>query len=184
VKVSITGHTESLGKSIFENLSQKHSVSGYSKSTGWDFDDDNVMDRMIEEVGSSDVFINSAFHCQWLILPKVIDKFKFNEDKLIINIGSFHSYTQPDDDYGKIKNLLKQMCFDAQADPEIKCRVVNISPSLISRTNASIGKESIAMLSTNDVCRVINFIIDSPPHFLVNEMAFSNKDLARSFHDS
>jgi NADP-dependent 3-hydroxy acid dehydrogenase YdfG len=184
MKISITGHTGSLGKAIFENLSQKHSVSGYSRSTGWDFNEDNIIDLMIDEVCSSDVFINNTFHCQWLILPKIIEKFKFNEEKIIINIGSFHSYTQPDDDYGKIKNNLKELCFSAQANPEIKCRVVNISPSLISETNASVGKESIAMLSKNDVCRVIDFIIDSPPHFLINEIVFTNKDISRSFYDS
>lgn len=184
MKISITGHSGSLGKAIFDDLSTKHSVVGYSKSVGWDFDEDGVIEKMCHDASDSDVFINNSFHKQWLILPRIIDQFKSNEDKIIINIGSFHSYVQPDDDYGRIKNELKDVCFSAQTNPEVRCRVINISPSLISDTNASVGKVSIAQLSKEDVCRVVNFIIDSPPHFVVNEIVFSHKDLVRSFYAS
>jgi hypothetical protein len=184
MKVSITGNTGSLGKAISEDLSSKHSVVGYSKSVGWDFDEDGVIDKMISEASDSDVFINNTFHRQWEILPKIIDSFKTNADKIIINIGSFHSYVQPDDDYGRIKNEMKDVCFSAQINPEVHCRVINISPSLVSDTNASVGKDLIAQISHEDVCRVINFIIDSPPHLVVNEIVFSHKELVRSFYAS
>ena len=110
MKISITGNAGSLGKMISDDLSQKHSVFGYSKSTGYDFDEDGVIDKMISEASNSDVFINSAFHRQWEILPRIIDAFKTSADKIIINIGSFHSYVQPDDDYGRIKNEMKDVC--------------------------------------------------------------------------
>ena len=181
MKISITGHSGSLGKAIFDDLSKNHSVIGYSKSFGWDFDEDGVIEKMCIDASDSDVFINNSFHKQWLILPKIIDQFKPYDNKIIINIGSFHSYVQPEDDYGRIKNELKEVCFSAQGNPEVKCKVINISPSLISDTNAAVGKDSIPQLSKEDVCRVINFIIDSPPHFCINEIVFSHKDLAEAF---
>jgi len=79
---------------------------------------------------------------------------------------------------------MKDVCFSAQINPEVHCRVINISPSLVSDTNASVGKDLIAQISHEDVCRVINFIIDSPPHLVVNEIVFSHKELVRSFYAS
>ena len=35
-KIAITGHTKSLGKSLFDSLAIKHQVAGFSRSNGFD----------------------------------------------------------------------------------------------------------------------------------------------------
>lgn len=132
MKIAITGHTSGIGKCLFENLSQEHDVTGYSRSNG--FDISNTENR--EQIANTeyDIFINNAYNFsnmgnddQIEMLKLVYEKHFSDYDKirsaqlndlrflfpdkdnlkpLIINIGSA-IYRLPDMDQGNYGNIDK-----------------------------------------------------------------------------
>lgn len=89
MKIAITGHTRGLGAAIVRQLSYGHSVTGYSKSTGFDITSKDDRRRIIADSSDCHVFINNA-HCgysQVELLYELWEEWK-HTDKLIVNIGS------------------------------------------------------------------------------------------------
>lgn len=87
VKYAITGHTNGIGKRLYERL-QPNAI-GFSLTTGYDITSAIDRTRIIEEVDDCDVFINNATagFGQTLLF---LDLFKVWKDrpKTIINVGS------------------------------------------------------------------------------------------------
>ena len=87
MKIAITGHTQGIGKGLFERLSPN--AIGFSKSTGYDILKKEDRQRIIREVVDCDVFINNApaeFGQTYLFL-ELFEEWK-NLNKTIINVGS------------------------------------------------------------------------------------------------
>ena len=60
-KIAITGHTQGLGKYLFEILKQRgHHVQGFSRRNGYDIRDYSVVTKILEETKGYDWFINNA----------------------------------------------------------------------------------------------------------------------------
>jgi hypothetical protein len=57
--ISITGHTKGLGKYLHTFFSKEHSVIGISRTNGFDFRKD--IDKVIETISQTDLFINNAY---------------------------------------------------------------------------------------------------------------------------
>ena len=88
MKYAITGHTQGIGKHLFERL-QPNAI-GFSKSTGYDINDRTDRARIILESQDCDVFINNAWDGFGQV-NLLVDLFKVwhdKEDKTIINVGS------------------------------------------------------------------------------------------------
>ena len=87
MKYAVTGHTQGIGKSLFNRLAPN--CIGFSKSTGHDIT--NKSDRMdiIRQSHDCDVFINNANEGmgQTLLLIELFKAWK-DTDKIIINVGS------------------------------------------------------------------------------------------------
>lgn len=61
MKIAITGHTSGLGQSLYnECIARGHTVSGFSRSTGYDLRDYSQVGLMLEQVKDFDLFINNA----------------------------------------------------------------------------------------------------------------------------
>lgn len=92
--VAITGHTEGIGKSLFEVFKKNGHISiGFSRSNGFDISKPEDIDKICNLVDNCDVFINNAFH-EWAqvdLLFKLWSKWK-DQDKTICNIGSSMEY--------------------------------------------------------------------------------------------
>ena len=58
MKIAITGHTKSLGKALFEFLSQKHEIIGFSRSNGYDIKSPFDRKKIVKESKDCDIFIN------------------------------------------------------------------------------------------------------------------------------
>ena len=58
MKYAVTGHTQGLGKGIFDRLSPN--CLGFSKSTGYDITNRSDRYKIIDEGKDCDVFINNA----------------------------------------------------------------------------------------------------------------------------
>lgn len=89
-KIALTGHTKGIGKALADTFtSHGHTVTGYSKSNGYDIGEESVRNSIIEQTKDFDIFINNAYHPfgQTALLDSIINQ--WNEtDKLIINISS------------------------------------------------------------------------------------------------
>lgn len=87
MKVAITGHTQGIGKGLFQRLSPN--AIGFSKSTGYDITNREDRHRIIQESSECEVFINNAtseFGQTYLFL-ELFEEWK-NLNKTIINVGS------------------------------------------------------------------------------------------------
>jgi hypothetical protein len=88
MKIAITGHTTGLGNAFFtECLHRGHTVTGFSRTNGYNLADYFAVTRMLEELVDYDVFINNAkpSFAQTQILYRLAPIW---ENKLIISIGS------------------------------------------------------------------------------------------------
>tara|TARA_Y100000296_G_C5112560_1_gene225947 strand:+ start:221 stop:703 length:483 start_codon:yes stop_codon:yes gene_type:complete len=89
MKIAITGHTKSLGKALFEFLSQKHEIIGFSRSNGYDIKSPFDRKKIIKESKDCDIFINlvhNYYHQTDLLLE--LHKSWKGLQKYIINIGT------------------------------------------------------------------------------------------------
>ncbi len=127
MKYALTGHTQGIGKCLFERLSPN--IIGFSKSTGYDITLSGDRRRIISESIDCDVFINNAHrpYSQTWIFIKLIDEWKDRADKTIINIGSrVTDIIVPNDslhflEYQASKLILKEM---SNKVPNVKCKVI------------------------------------------------------------
>lgn len=60
-KIVITGHTNGIGKAIFDKFTEVscHDIIGMSRSNGYDIDKD--FDKVVEEAAGAEIFINNAY---------------------------------------------------------------------------------------------------------------------------
>ena len=89
MKIALTGHTKSLGKALFEFLSQKHEIIGFSRSNGYDIKSPFDRKKIIKESKDCDIFINlvhNYYHQTDLLLE--LHKSWKGLQKYIINIGT------------------------------------------------------------------------------------------------
>ena len=86
-RIAITGHTDGIGKAIYEGLDNQ--LVGFSRSNG--YDNTNVFHRqeIIKKSKDCDIFINNAHKkfAQVSMLNEIYQEWQF-KDKLIINIGT------------------------------------------------------------------------------------------------
>ena len=87
MKYAITGHTQGIGKDLYNRLSPN--AVGFSRSTGYDIDVKEDRRRIIRESKDCDVFINSAGSnfSQTYLLIELFNAWR-DTNKTIINIGS------------------------------------------------------------------------------------------------
>ena len=87
MKIAVTGHTQGIGKRLYERYSPN--CIGFSKSTGYDIMKKEDRLRIISESSDCDVFVNNAcsFYGQTLLLINLVQTWK-DQKKTIINVGS------------------------------------------------------------------------------------------------
>jgi hypothetical protein len=89
MNIALTGHSKGLGKALFEFLSQKHEVTGFSRSNGYDIKSPFDRKKIIKESKDCDIFINlvhNYYHQTDLLLE--LHKSWKGLQKYIINIGT------------------------------------------------------------------------------------------------
>ena len=89
MNIALTGHSKGLGKALFEFLSQKHEIIGFSRSNGYDIKSPFDRKKIIKESKDCDIFINlvhNYYHQTDLLLE--LHKSWKGLQKYIINIGT------------------------------------------------------------------------------------------------
>lgn len=94
MKIAISGHSKGLGAELLKRYTESgHTVSGFSRSNGYDLRDWSLMQKMIAQIEDHDMFVNIAKpdFVQTTILYALWTVWR-NQKKTIINIGSGITY--------------------------------------------------------------------------------------------
>ena len=89
MKIAITGHTKGLGAELVKLLEPEHEIVGFSRTNGYDIEQPGTIERIVNEVGDCDIFINGA-KCWWSqidMFSKLLLDWQ-GKKKRIINVGS------------------------------------------------------------------------------------------------
>lgn len=151
MKIVITGHTNGIGKALYDELSKEHEVRGFSKTNGYDIS--NPDHRQIIAFSDYDVFINNAYNhsptgydSSQLEMLTMLDY----EKKIVINISS--RITDVDFDMDDMTRQYKI----AKSEQDKYCAgkpIVNIKPAhMATRMQDFVGQSPQAVV---DVIRYV-----------------------------
>jgi len=90
MKIVITGHTKGIGQGLYNYYNNINNiVIGFSRSNGFDINDLESQDAIINETQNADIFINNAYFndAQNALTDKWFEKNK-NRNCLIVNMSS------------------------------------------------------------------------------------------------
>ena len=169
MRIGITGHSDSLGKGLFDFLRKNHEVIGFSRSNGYDLKN---YKNILTDVVDLDVFINNTYHpsLQQKIFEELFDLWK-EKDKTIFNVltsaifnnGSF-------DDYRESKlNLQKSVLKLINSNLDKKVRVINLYPSTLEH-NKRVGFNKVNFSEVHDI---IEFQLNLPQSLELTHVCIS-----------
>jgi hypothetical protein len=127
MKYAITGHTNGIGKRLYERLTPN--AVGFSLTSGYNIN--NLTDRLkiLKEIPDVDVFINNAYTGGFGQVQMFLDVFKIwknNPSKKIINVGSriadiesLPPYLDELLEYQSAKIALKEMSYRVKGNCKI-----------------------------------------------------------------
>tara|TARA_Y100000590_G_scaffold457665_1_gene610776 strand:- start:844 stop:1449 length:606 start_codon:yes stop_codon:yes gene_type:complete len=176
-RVAITGHTDGIGKNIYNTLkkSKQYLVSGYSLDNDYNIEDSQ---KIINACIDDDIFINNAFDgwSQVDLLYKLYTKWQ-DQNKTIINIGSVTSDTKNPviERYQIQKKALENAC--KQLQPLGKCKVTNIklgwvdSPMMDPWLKKADLPKDFKILKPKNVSEIILYILNQPKNICIKEIA-------------
>jgi nucleoside-diphosphate-sugar epimerase len=158
MRIGITGHSDFLGKGLFDLLGKNHEVIGFSRSNGYDLKN---YKNILTDVVDLDVFINNTYHpnLQQKIFEELFDLWK-EKDKTIFNVltsaifnnGSF-------DDYRESKlNLQTSTLKLINSNLDKKVRVINLYPNTLEH-NKRVGFNKV---NFSEVHNIIEFQLNLP----------------------
>lgn len=164
MKVLLTGHTSGIGKSLFEKFTNElYDVVGFSRKTGHDIGDENIIKNILKETTNCDIFINNAWHPEGqLKLLKELTNIWEDTEKKIINISS--NIKVFPDSFFRTPLLLKYKTSKKEIDDFINSysgnvKIMNVLPGL-TRTNFKLDLELLDMAKGMDSNHVANLIYD------------------------
>jgi hypothetical protein len=160
MKVVITGNANGIGKAIFETFSNNGiECIGYDLQDGRDVTDTRVVENLLHECQSSDVFINNALPNQHLLLSKVHEMW-FGKNKVIVNVSSATTYFFNETNYRDIshayyhhKQNLDILCKELTSAVRLPC-IMNVRPSAIGNGTVS-NTDYAKRINPNDLAELI-----------------------------
>jgi hypothetical protein len=174
MKVSITGHTQGLGKGLFDYFSKDHSVLGFSRTNG--FEISRFYEVIVNKSLDSDVFINNTCVAdyQFKMFNLLLDKWKNDGSKTIVNIGSICKFDRGLNPTATEKHKLAEQSMKASLDDDnIKCRIISATIGPIS----SGWKKDMKNILTIDECvQILSYAINLPQHIELAEISFWTLD--------
>lgn len=156
MKIVITGHTKGIGKALFDHWSNNgHNVIGISRQTDYDFLSDH--DSILEQIKTSDLFINNANveNFQEKILTSAVN----NVDKIIVMGNGLHHYSEYGTfDYIDQKRNLFNTIKKITANPDTKSKILHLGLTFLP--DEFIDNENF--INWNQLITVLDFWITNP----------------------
>ena len=171
MKVAITGHTSGIGKEI-ANLFPDH--LGFSRSNGYDISVDEQQEQIISQSLECNVFINNAYfkNAQSKIFSMILEHWRYDASKTIVNIVSRAQYDHHDDEYTNNKRDLAKISHPgAMYDRE--CRIININPGWVATDRIPeqwLIEENHPYISSHQCAQYIKWAVDQDLE--IGELAF------------
>jgi putative NADH-flavin reductase len=159
MKVAITGHTQGIGKAIFDELAKRsHQVQGYSRSNNWDIASLEIRNKILEETSDFDVFINNAYCpvAQFELLKSLVARWHGSK-KLIVNVGSKSIYADV------VLDFMKEYVKDKQQQQEfINSRRLQANPQILNLTLGLVDTQMSRNLLAEklNVCDVASTLVN------------------------
>ena len=151
-KIAITGHTKSLGKSLFDSLSTNYQVAGFSRSNGFDIKNPFQRASIVDAVKDFDVFINlvhNYYHQSDMLIE--LHKAWRGTNRTIINISS--SVVSSDnwalDNYEMMEYKVQKINLESMSAHLNK---IDALPTLITYTISEINIE----VDTSNIIKLID----------------------------
>jgi len=169
MKIGITGHSEFLGKELFDTLKNDYEVFGFSRSNGYNLEN---YKNFINEINDLDVFINNTYHptYQQKIFEELFETWK-HKDKTIFNIltsGIFNDIHL--DDYRQNKlNLQKSALKLINSTHDKKLRIVNLYPNTLEHNT----RFHFNKVKFSEVYDVIKFQLELPQNLELTHICIS-----------
>lgn len=126
-KIIITGHTQGVGKAIYDKFTEIscREIIGMSRSNGYDIEKD--FDKIVEEATGAELFINNAYRDSQQL--KLLEALKGKVDMMVV-MGSVSRF------YPEL--IPTQYVHDKQALAEA-CRLVSLNPAGIPLLHLDLG---------------------------------------------
>jgi hypothetical protein len=137
-KIIITGHTQGLGKAIYDKFTEIscREIVGMSRTNGYDIEKD--FDRIVEEASGAELFINNAYRDSQQL--KLFEALKNKVDMMVV-MGSVSRF------YPEL--IPTQYVHDKQALAEA-CRLESLKPNGIPILHLDLSFIEGTQISNND----------------------------------
>lgn len=126
-KIIITGHTQGVGKTIYDKFTEIscREIIGMSRSNGYDIEKD--FDKIVQEATGAELFINNAYRDSQQL--KLLEALKGKVDMMVVmgSVSRFYPELVP-----------TQYVHDKQALAEA-CRLVSLNPAGIPLLHLDLG---------------------------------------------
>ncbi len=169
MRIGITGHTEFLGKELFDSLQKDYEVVGFSRSNGFDLKNYKNFINQIEDL---DVFINNTYHpiYQQEIFEELFELWK-DKDKTIFNVLTSAIFNDTIlDEYRQNKlNLQKSSINLINSNHSKKLRVVNLYPNTLEHNT----RFAFNKVKFSEVCDIIKFQLTLPQSLELTHICIS-----------
>ena len=169
MNIAITGHSEFLGKELFNTLKNDYEVFGFSRSNGYDLEN---YKSFINEINDLDVFINNTYHpiYQQKLFEELFEMWKY-ENKTIFNILTSAIFNGGSDDtYRESKvNLQKSSINLINNNHDKKLRVVNLYPNTLEHNK----RYAFNKVKFSEIYDVIKFQLSLPQSLELTHICIS-----------
>ena len=169
MKIGITGHSEFLGRELFQALKKDYDVFGFSRSNGYDLEN---YKSFINEINDLDVFINNTYHpiYQQKMFEELFEMWKY-ENKTIFNILTSAIFNDVHlDEYRQSKlNLQKSSLNLINSNHDKKLRIVNLYPNTLEHNN----RFPFNKVKFSEIYNVIKFQLGLPQNLELTHICIS-----------
>jgi hypothetical protein len=169
MRIGITGHTEFLGKELFDSLQKDYEVVGFSRSNGFDLKNYKNFINQIEDL---DVFINNTYHpiYQQEIFEELFELWK-DKDKTIFNVLTSAIFNDTIlDEYRQNKlNLQKSSINLINSNHSKKLRIVNLYPNTLEHNT----RFAFNKVKFSEVYDIIKFQLTLPQSLELSHICIS-----------
>lgn len=160
MKVAITGHTQGLGKKLYEYFIERgDEVIGISRTTGYDISKD--IDKIVEISSSCDLFINNTYKENYQL--EILKKIENNVKNIIVCGSTSRMYTEIiTSDYAKHKQKLAEACRLISIKPKGP-NVLHLDMSYIFNPESDLQSDDDTYYhTTDDVVKCVEFWLENP----------------------
>lgn len=181
--VAITGHTKGIGKGLYDHFVDKgYKVQGFSRSNGYDLNNQDAMDRIVNETLDADIFFNNAFNvlggfAQTKLLHDLYHRWK-DKEGWIFNLSSVASDYISGRKEEKLYPITK-VALDSYAKQLTwllpRVNIVLIRPGRVD--TPLIKPIPGRKLRVSDVVNTVEWVLNQPEDVHISEVTIRVKDL-------